>query len=184
MAEPAIQIKGMKELQQKLKSLIKSIKEPKKFFGTASIIMYKDTMKHFKEEMGPKGKWKSLEIGTLISRRRAKGSGGLKILQSKGELIDSIEPIFTNKKAEVGTNKKYANMHQKGGTIPARVVKPRKKKVLHWIGVSPGGITNFFSKGHKIPETKIPARSFVWYSKEAENRILGNFLLHLKRGVT
>jgi len=147
MTKTGIEIKGMKELQQKLKSLIKSIKEPKKFFGFASLVMFQDTMRHFQNEEEPKGKWKPLKERTLIRRRGGEG----KILQDTGQLRNSIDVEFTNTKAEVGTNDIRANTHQ---------------------------------KGRKIGKGKIPARPFIWYSKNAEDRILDNFMLHLKRGTT
>ncbi len=103
------------------------------------------TQQRFEREEGPDGKaWTPLSKATLLNRlggkRKAftkKGAlrkpaarrlAGFKILQVSGLLRDSITHRASGTQVEVGTNKIYGGIHQRGGkagrgrqvTIPAR----------------------------------------------------------------
>jgi len=52
----------------------------------------------------------------------------------------------------------YAAIHDQGGVIPRRFVKPRNKKALRWINVASGKA--FFSKGHFVGPITMPKRSY------------------------
>ena len=75
-----------------------------------------------------------------------------KILQDSGILRMSVVPLYNSKKAEVGTNVAYGRMHQLGGK------------------------TNFMGK-----QRSVPARPFIWLSKDATNRIFNFFYLEMKK---
>lgn len=60
-------------------------------------------------------------------------SGG-KILQDSGRLASSITPSSSNSIAKVGTNVKYAAIHQFGGKTGAHIIKPRNGKALAFNG--------------------------------------------------
>lgn len=51
----------------------------------------------------------------------------------------------------------YAETHEYGAIMPARVVYPSKAMALRW----PGGGGFAFSKGHTIPSYSIPARPYM-----------------------
>ena len=73
-------------------------------------------------------------------------------------LMRSITMQVAGKTLRVGTNVKYAAIHQLGGTIPARVILPRRAKALRWIDRS-GKVR--FAKRVSIGPTQIPARPFL-----------------------
>lgn len=145
MVAPKFKIKGLPELRRKLKKLAKDVKNPKKFYGAASLMMFQDTMEHFRNEEGSKGKWIQLKPKTIL-RRREGGAGGFKILQDTGSFRGRIRHEFSNSMAIVGLKDIRATTHQYG----------RKA---------------------------IPAREFIWFSKEVTNKIIKRLMIHLKRGL-
>lgn len=66
-------------------------------------------------------------------------------------------PSSQSTEAIVGTNVKYAAIHEYGGTIPARIVYPRTKMALKF---QMAGKT-VFAKKAMIPSAKMPVRSFL-----------------------
>lgn len=94
-----------------------------------------------------------------------------------GTLLNSIawDIMQTGQKIEglIGPeNVPYAAIHEEGGTIPARFVKPRLKKALKF---KVDGV-DVFSKGHWIPETHIEARPYLRPSLELHaDRIADTF---------
>lgn len=110
--------------------------------GNIAIIMHKDTMTHFRDEMGDKGKWPELSTITIKRRRIGPNKGfGNKRLQDTGILRASM--MITNKKdlAKVFSTVPYARIHQKGGRA---------------------------GRGLKV---RIPQRKYLWLSKAASNLI-------------
>lgn len=51
----------------------------------------------------------------------------------------------------------YARIHEEGGIIPSHFISPRVAKALKF---EIGGVT-VFSKGHQVPDIKIPARPYL-----------------------
>ena len=81
--------------------------------------MLEDTSEDAFESEGPR--WKRLKKATLKARAR-KGKTG-KILQVSGALATSVSSQIRGTSVFIGSNKKYARVHQKGSTkknIPAR----------------------------------------------------------------
>lgn len=81
------------------------------------------------------------------------GRPGGKILQDKGLLAASITPASDNDSAQVGSNVKYAAIHQFGGKTRAHEIRPRHKKALAFGG-------RVVKKVHH-PGSTIPARPFL-----------------------
>lgn len=105
------------EVQRMLKDLAGRVKDMRPVMRKIAGIMHDAVEQNFEEEGRPK--WKP-------SKRALKHKG--KTLQDTGSLAVSISMRYDNKSAQVGTNKKYAAIHQFGGkagrgrkvTIPAR----------------------------------------------------------------
>lgn len=173
---PKFKIKGDKKLNKYIKKQMKYLQNPKRTFARIKIVMLQDVLRHFKEQKSNKGKWKSLKPMTLFQRKQ-EGRGG-KILRDKGDLMNSLTAVSSKKSAVVGTNKPHARIHNEGGTIPARFVAPVRKNVLSWVNIAG---QRFFSKGHRIPPTKIPERRFAWLSNRANQRALNFFVLDLRK---
>lgn len=106
-------------------------------------IMADATEENFAQEGRPK--W----LGIQPNPRRAGG----KILQDSGRLAASIVSSSDNDGAVVGTNVKYAAIHQFGGQTRAHLIKPRNKKALAFGGK--------VMKQVNHPGSNIPARPFL-----------------------
>ena len=103
------------------------------------------TLKRFDAEKDPEGQpWEP--------SGRAQEDGG-KTLTDSGRLRRSIEFAATSDKVMVGSNLKYARIHQKGGTIT-----PKKAKKLVFKGR--GG------KKVAVDQVTIPARPYLGISDE------------------
>lgn len=106
-----------KEVQKALQSLARKVKDMTPLMRKIAGIMHDAVEENFAQEGRPK--WKP--------SKRAMKQGG-KTLQDTGQLAASISQKATSNSALVGTNKKYAAIHQFGGkagrgrkvTIPAR----------------------------------------------------------------
>lgn len=106
-----------KEVQNLLKNLANRLQDMRPLMKKLAGIMHDAVEENFQQEGRPK--WKP--------SKRAMKQGG-KTLQDTGSLAASISTRYNNNSAVVGTNKKYAAIHQFGGkagrgrkvTIPAR----------------------------------------------------------------
>lgn len=78
---------------------------------------------------------------------------GGKTLQKSGQLAASVVSDSDNDSAVVGSNKKYAAIHQFGGKTRAHEIRPRNKKALAFGG-------RVLSKVNH-PGSDIPARPFL-----------------------
>jgi phage virion morphogenesis protein len=92
-----------------------------------------------------------------------KREGG-NILIASGHLKNSILPRFDATSAVVGTNVKYAAIHQFGGQTKAHVIRPRYKKALAFGGRVVKKVNH--------PGSKIPARPFLNLTTQDEGKIL------------
>ena len=81
------------------------------------------------------------------------GRTGGQILQKSGRLAASITPASDTDSAQVGTNVKYAAIHQFGGKTAAHEIRPRHAKALRFGGR--------FAKKVNHPGSDIPARPFL-----------------------
>lgn len=76
----------------------------------------KETLTNFDRQGRPS--WAPLDAATLAKRmKRNKGDSVLKILQDSGMLASNIVTYHDEDSAMVGANRKYAAIHQYGGTI-------------------------------------------------------------------
>ncbi len=87
-------------------------------------------------------KWEALKAPTIESRRRRNKWPGKK-LQVTGRLATSITSRFTQTKARIGTNLKYAGTHQKG--IRGRNIPQRR-----FIGLGPADLVRLRKTVHKF----------------------------------
>ena len=122
-------LKGKENRAKNTKPLMRSIAED----------LDDSTEENFRVEGRPR--WDRLKLATK-KRRAKKGKLG-RILQVDRQLKDSISTEYTDTTAIIGTNKPYARIHQKGGTIS----HPR---------------------GYRI---KMPARPYIKLTKTEEKEI-------------
>ena len=119
-------------------------------------IMHDEVEENFAQEGRPK--W--LGLKPPVNPRRVGG----KILQDSGQLAASIEQGSDSDSAWVGTNKKYAQIHQLGGTTRPHVIMARNKKALAFGGKVVKKVNH--------PGSVIPARPFLMVTPGGEDRIL------------
>lgn len=122
------------------------------------------TIRRFADEEGPDGeKWKP--------SGRALAQGG-KTLTDSGALEHSIDKkVFPETgMVAVGSNKKYARIHQLGGTI-----RPKAKKHLKFKGAN-GWAT--------VDEVDMPARPFIGVSKADMDEVRATIALFLQNSFT
>lgn len=160
MLELKIELRGLKGVETWLKEKAKRFSDLSIPFKQSTLFLFKDIQKHFKDERGSGGSWPKL--------KSRKG----KPLQDTGRLKSSFISASGKDFAKVSTNITYAGIHNDGGSISERFVRPIKKKALHFL--TRDG-KHAFSKGHNIPTTHIPQREFMWLSDEAKNNILEAF---------
>lgn len=118
-----IKASGVSRLQQGLKGQLSRLNNLKPFWQLVGMYVQKRTVKErFDKEQSPDGvKWQALSPGRVKQRRRRHKSGQMKILQDTGELRRSIQYEAGNNYVRIGSNLKYARVHQFGSSkIPAR----------------------------------------------------------------
>ena len=131
-----------------VKETARRMSRPQKPLRACGLVLLRSITKTFKAGGRPM-RWKP--------SWRAQKTGG-KTLIKTARLMRSITMQVAGKTLRVGTNVKYAAIHQLGGTIPARVILPRRAKALRWIDRS-GKVR--FAKRVSIGPTQIPARPFL-----------------------
>lgn len=162
--------KDLEKINGVIKKQFDRVENLQPFLKSVSILMYQSVMRNFREEGTDKEKWKPLSALTIALRQQKK-KGDIKILQDTGYLRNSITPIVTKDSAIVGTNVEYAPLHQFGGKveIPARLIIPKKKKVLRFVV---DGKVIFAKKVYQPKRiAKVPARPFLWIRKEYQEKI-------------
>lgn len=124
---------------------------------------------NFAQEGRPK--WLGLKPRSL-ARGLKMGRGPAKILQDTGRLAASITTQYDNLSAVVGTNVKYAAIHQFGGTTPPHVIRPKNKKALAFSGRVVKKVNH--------PGSKIPARPFLLLTPQDNTRVVSTVSAYLQ----
>lgn len=128
-----------------LKYLEKLDKQKIASFKKAGIVAVRDIQLHFRNSEGQNGTWKSVFRGG-------------KPLQKTGALQQSIsEAVRGDDTIEVGTNTRYARIHNFGG-----IIKPVNKKYLAF---------QVNGNWYRKKQVEIPKREFLWLSEDADNKI-------------
>ena len=135
--------------------------------------LLESTQRRFKDQVKPNGeKWKELDERYARRKKRTKD----KVLTLRGYLRSYIHyQVMGADAVEVGSNQKYAAIHQFGGEID----KPERQAAVRYRSVA--GRVLFAGKKHKrateravtIPVhfVKIPARPFLGLSAEDDREI-------------
>lgn len=138
----------LKPVQERLQRMRGRVERLRPFMREVKDIMLDAVEENFAQQGRPK--WVPLKPATLAAR-----GGNSRILQRTGRLAASISGRYSDKEAVVGTNVKYAAIHQFGGKTAAHVIRPRHARALFWTGAAhPVARVNH-------PGSKIPARPFL-----------------------
>jgi phage virion morphogenesis protein len=98
--------------------------------------------------------WTPLARSTLANRRGTSA----RILRDTGRLQNSITGRIEQRSVIVGTNVRYARVHQEGGTIQVPDIQARAGKVLRWVTASGQVVYSRRAKAHRV---NIPARPYL-----------------------
>lgn len=134
-------------------------------------VMHDAAMENFEQSGRPK--WLGLKPATLAQKRK-QGYGDKPLIRRGGgqSLYSSITQQSDATSATVGTNVKYAAIHQFGGQTRPHVILPRNKKALAFGGRVVKKVNH--------PGSKIPARPFLSLTAEDEDKIVGKMDAYLK----
>lgn len=153
-----IKVEGLNQLKQKLNTQAQKLLNLQPFWQLVGMYVQKQTIKErFDKEQAPDGtKWKPLSSARVKQRMKRHKAGNMKILQDVGELRRSVQYEAGQNYVRIGSNLKYARIHQFGGTIH---FKKRK-----------GSVT-------------IPARPYLGVTPNEQQHINDMFRAYLKRHI-
>ena len=153
-----IKAEGVNRLKQRLNTQAQNLLNLQPLWQLVGMYVQKQTIKErFDKEQSPDGTaWKPLSLARVKQRMKRHKSGNIKILQDVGELRRSVQYEAGQTYVRIGSNLKYARIHQFGGTIH---FKKRK-----------GSVT-------------IPARPYLGVTPNERNHINNLFRAYLKRHV-
>lgn len=164
-------------IKQAIGAALSISKNPKPMFREIGAALVDSTKLRFKDSTAPSGQaWAPLSALT-ISRRRGGGKGAKPLLDT-GRLRNSITMLAGNDFVEVGTNVRYAAIHQFGGAID---IAARSQQLFFRQGKN-GQVGNRFVKKKRSNfaqwatigayQINIPARPFLGLSAEDRQEIL------------
>ncbi|NLO90706.1 MAG: phage virion morphogenesis protein [Elusimicrobia bacterium] len=166
-------------VQTFLKAMGGKLQNRRPFLREVKDIMQSAVEENFEQEGRPK--WQPLKPATIKARGN-KGDG--KILQVSGQLARSIVGRYDNDEALVGTNLRYARIHQMGGTVKheARTgVVTYFRRAGNGRQFSSEKRAHFGMKvNHPSYNVKIPARPFLMLTDKEKSAILKAAQTYLK----
>ena len=155
----SIKADGLKDVLSGLKTKSDSLKNMNPFWRSVGEYLVKSTIKRFDSGQAPDGTaWEPLKtVSETRAKRASQGKntrrkGQMKPLNDTGALRQSIHYQPSGNSVTVGTNLKYAPVHQYGADIK---VTPKMRAYLHSQGIHLRKSTN---------EIHIPARPFLGVS--------------------
>lgn len=165
-----IKVEGLSKLKGNLKKKIDKLQDLTQFFQVVGAYVQRRTIKEcFDKEQAPDGsKWQPLSEWRTKERRKRHKSGHMKILQDTGELRRSIKYQAAKDHVLIGSNLKYARIHQFGGTIHSKQFRTSKKDYSHYIVKR---------------SVNIPARPYLGITEQDRQYILKTFQAYINRHV-
>jgi phage gpG-like protein len=123
------------------------------------------------------------KIGVRTSRLLRSVQAGFSFAQGASGSQESIRELKITKNnfiARFGSKVPYAAIHEFGGVIPPKFVKPIRAKALSWIDPASG--ERRFSRGHMVGAKNVPPRPFLGPALDAsELKIYDFFRLRMEQ---
>lgn len=145
---------------QQVQNLIHGIQDASPLMRIVAGDMKDEVKENFKQQGRPK--W----LGFKFPPSKKRGGASAILLQDSGQLFKSIQSRSDAKSAVVGTNKKYAAVHQFGHKFKPYVILPKNKKALAFGGRVVKKVNH--------PGSDIPARPFLMLTPSGEDKILSH----------
>lgn len=175
-----MKVTGLREEMKNVGRLNKNLHNMGPAYKKAVALYHGWILRNFQQQDGlhedAKYKWKPLAESTVANRRKKSSNP----LQDTGALRRDWELTSTSKYGKVKSAHKYSEVHEKGATIKARTITPKKKDgVLAWAGKN----GKVFAKRVRIPKTVIPQRKIFPTKKQALKIVEPAFKGTLYKGV-
>lgn len=139
-----IQAEGLKILQNKLLAQARKLEDLTDYWKRIGEYVVKRTInERFSKEQAPDGtKWQSLSPARIKQRMKRHKRGNMKILADTGELRRSVKYEAYKNYVRIGSNLKYAPVHQFGSekrNIPARpylgLIEYERQYIISFLGM-------------------------------------------------
>lgn len=168
--------KSLADVLSKLRLKVTSIHKTPEMRGIISSVVFKDIIRHFEDEKGPKGKWApwSKSYRDAINRTVA-------FRYFRGRIVPITDPDQLKK---FPPPRKPGKILQATGRMRNSLM-PQNYKVLS------DGLLFYnkaktkdgfpYAKAHDEGGPKLPQRKFMWLSKEGAKDILGQIMIWLKK---
>lgn len=168
------------DFERSLGEMIKQLENREPLMREMAAAMADAVEENFAQQGRPD--WMGWKSNAYWGKRR-----GGKILQKSGRLAKSITSFSTNDEATVGTNVKYARIHQEGGEIK---IAARSQKAYYRQNKD-GSLGNRFVKKSRANyeqwntigayKIKMPARPFLHLTEDDVGRMEDTAEQYLKR---
>jgi len=160
------------EAKTELKHLKKRLTQPEKALKSCGLVLLRSIAQNFKAGGRPV-RWRP--------SKRALAKKG-QTLRKSGDLKNSITMSVGGNKLTVGTNKKYAAIHQLGGKIDKNVtVRQHYRVMTRAFGKPIDGRKVLVRQHQRKMDTYIPARPFLKI-QDADWRIIKRILIDYMTG--
>jgi len=107
-----VKFSGLDNARTYFKKMQEKTRNPKTYLDKIGAIGFKNVIKHFREEMGPDGRWEPIIQDTGRTKRARKSKKNPKILQDTGLLRASTRWKVDGNDAIVYNRTKYADYHE------------------------------------------------------------------------
>lgn len=162
------------EVASAMERLAKAAADASPVMRVVAGIMHDAVMENFAQ--GGRPAWTGLLPATLAQKRKQGYSDKPLIRRGGGQsLYSSITQQADGNSAVVGSNIKYAAIHQFGGQTRPHVIKPRNKKALAFGGKVVKSVNH--------PGSNIPARPFLKLTDTDEQKIVSKVSDYLNRAI-
>ncbi|MEW9901041.1 phage virion morphogenesis protein [Chitinivorax sp. PXF-14] len=162
------------QLTSALERLARAAADASPVMRVVAGIMHEAVMQNF--DQGGRPAWAGLKPATLAQKRKQGYSATPLTRRGGGQsLRSSITSQADGNSAMVGTNVKYAAIHQFGGQTRPHVIRPKNKKALAFGGRVVRSVNH--------PGSNIPARPFLRLTDADEAKIVGKVSDYLRQVV-
>jgi len=160
-----------KKAQKLIKKFLKNAKEferhGKRYAAAMSVWVFQDIMDHFDKEEGPEGMWKQWttaykkqRTNRLTAKQKRKRGKRFAILQDSGALRKAFLPVES----------------------PSLAGSRSTSDGILWFNPAKTASGYPYAWGHDTGDGKLPKRTFMWLSNDAQNKIAEGTLEFIIRG--
>lgn len=173
-----VRVEGIEDIRRAFDEMLGALGDLTPLMRVVSRLMMQGVRANIESEGARLGTpWPPLRPATIAARKE-RGQSKIHMLRDTGKLWQAIVSDAGTDYAAVGVGKNipYAAIHQFGGTIPQRTIKPKMKGGLFWPGAKHP------MKRVTIPQTTIPPRPYLALADDDLRRIREAIVKFVNRG--